>query len=118
SLFECLTIPEMNEIKMSFHIFPEDWDPEGSDSPVTATLRTALASELCQKKIALGIKRLIDIAGSIAGLILCLPVVLLIAIAIKLTSKGPILFRQKRLGQYGKQFIFLKFRSMYVNNDP
>ena len=58
-----------------------------------------------------------DIAGSIAGLLLCLPLLLLIALAIKLTSKGPVLFRQVRLGQYGKKFTFLKFRSMYVNND-
>jgi lipopolysaccharide/colanic/teichoic acid biosynthesis glycosyltransferase len=42
---------------------------------------------------------------------------MLIALAIKLTSKGPVLFRQVRLGQYGKKFTFLKFRSMYVNND-
>jgi lipopolysaccharide/colanic/teichoic acid biosynthesis glycosyltransferase len=42
---------------------------------------------------------------------------LAIAAAIKLTSKGPILFEQKRVGQYGKSFVFLKFRSMYVNND-
>jgi len=43
-----------------------------------------------------------DIAGSLAALALCLPVLFAIAIAIKLTSKGPILFRQVRLGQYGK----------------
>jgi lipopolysaccharide/colanic/teichoic acid biosynthesis glycosyltransferase len=63
------------------------------------------------------VKRIIDIVGSVAGLILCLPVLLLIALAIKLTSRGPILFRQVRLGQYGKKFTFLKFRSMYVNSD-
>src|SRR6185369_7527092 len=39
-------------------------------------------------------------------------------LAIKVTSRGPVLFRQKRLGQHGRQFTFLKFRSMYVNNDP
>ena len=37
---------------------------------------------------------------------------------IKLTSAGPVFFCQKRLGQYGKPFTFLKFRSMYANNDP
>jgi lipopolysaccharide/colanic/teichoic acid biosynthesis glycosyltransferase len=40
-----------------------------------------------------------------------------IALAIKLTSKGPVFFRQKRVGQYGEQFVFLKFRSMHINND-
>ena len=40
------------------------------------------------------------------------------AIAIKLSSKGPILFRQQRVGQYGRCFTFLKFRSMHIDNDP
>jgi lipopolysaccharide/colanic/teichoic acid biosynthesis glycosyltransferase len=46
-----------------------------------------------------------------------LPVFVLIAAAVKLTSRGPILFRQQRVGQYGRAFGFLKFRSMYVNNN-
>jgi len=37
--------------------------------------------------------------------------------AIKATSKGPVFFRQRRIGQHGKPFVFLKFRSMYVDND-
>jgi lipopolysaccharide/colanic/teichoic acid biosynthesis glycosyltransferase len=45
------------------------------------------------------------------------PLLLAIAIAVKLSSRGPILFRQQRVGQYGRNFTFLKFRSMYVNND-
>jgi lipopolysaccharide/colanic/teichoic acid biosynthesis glycosyltransferase len=45
-------------------------------------------------------------------------VFLAIAIAIKLTSKGPVLFKQKRVGQYGVGFTFLKFRSMRFLNDP
>ena len=118
SLYDALTIQEINEIRLSFHVFPEDWDDNGPDSPVTSTLQLALAGEVNRKKTSLGIKRLMDVAGSIVGLILCLPVLVLIAIAIKLTSKGPVLFRQVRLGQYGKKFTFLKFRSMYANNDP
>jgi exopolysaccharide biosynthesis polyprenyl glycosylphosphotransferase len=117
SLFDRLSIREMNEIKLSFHVFPEDWDGEDADGPVTATLRTAMISELNRKKVALQVKRLIDVAGSLAGIVLSLPAMLLIALAIKLTSKGPVLFRQKRLGQYGKQFTFLKFRSMYMDSD-
>jgi len=41
------------------------------------------------------------------------PVLAAIAVAIRLTSKGPVLFRQERLGQYGQTFTFLKFRSLY-----
>jgi lipopolysaccharide/colanic/teichoic acid biosynthesis glycosyltransferase len=48
---------------------------------------------------------------------LCAPIFLVVALAIKTTSKGPVFFRQRRTGQYGKPFVFLKFRSMYVNND-
>src|SRR5579871_3317426 len=118
SLYDVLTVQEINEIRLSFHVFPEDWDDNGPDCPITSTLQLALAGEIHQKTASLGIKRLMDIAGSIMGLILCLPVLLLIAIAIKLTSKGPILFRQVRLGRHGKRFTFLKFRSMYANNDP
>ena len=42
---------------------------------------------------------------------------MLLALLIKLTSKGPILFRQERIGQYGVPFVFLKFRSMHTSND-
>jgi lipopolysaccharide/colanic/teichoic acid biosynthesis glycosyltransferase len=63
------------------------------------------------------VKRSIDVASSALALILCSPLFLAIAVAIKVSSKGPVLFKQKRVGQYGKFFTFLKFRSMYVNND-
>ena len=46
-----------------------------------------------------------------------LPLFLAIALAIKLTSRGPVLFRQKRVGRYGAMFTFLKFRSMYIGSD-
>jgi lipopolysaccharide/colanic/teichoic acid biosynthesis glycosyltransferase len=58
-----------------------------------------------------------DIAGSLAALILCCPLFALISLAIKLTSKGPILFKQERVGRYGSRFTFLKFRSMECDND-
>jgi lipopolysaccharide/colanic/teichoic acid biosynthesis glycosyltransferase len=117
SLYGALTIREINEIGMSFHIFPEDWDEDGRDAPVTSALQVDLTSEINRKKFSLSAKRLMDIAGSLVGLILCLPVFVIIALAVKLTSRGPVLFRQVRLGQYGKKFTFLKFRSMYLDND-
>jgi sugar transferase (PEP-CTERM system associated) len=58
------------------------------------------------------IKRLFDVTVSLAGLILSLPVMALVAIAIKLESAGPALYRQPRLGQNGSVFILNKFRSM------
>jgi lipopolysaccharide/colanic/teichoic acid biosynthesis glycosyltransferase len=69
------------------------------------------------KKATRLVKRGIDIAGALTGLILLSPAFLVIALAIKLASHGPILFKQERIGQYGIRFTFLKFRSMYYLSD-
>jgi len=63
------------------------------------------------------IKRALDIAGALFVLVAGLPVWLLIALAIKLDSPGPVLHRQTRLGYRGHPFPCFKFRSMYVNAD-
>ncbi|WP_437177734.1 sugar transferase [Clostridium bornimense] len=57
-------------------------------------------------------KRVIDIVGSIVGLVLLSPILLIVTIAIKLESKGPIIFSQKRIGLKGKAFKMYKLRSM------
>jgi lipopolysaccharide/colanic/teichoic acid biosynthesis glycosyltransferase len=69
------------------------------------------------RRFKLAMKRIIDIVGSAAALLVCLPLLWLIAFAIKATSKGPVLFSQTRVGQYGKRFIVLKFRTMYTDID-
>jgi lipopolysaccharide/colanic/teichoic acid biosynthesis glycosyltransferase len=61
-------------------------------------------------------KRAMDITGSLIALVLFSPLFLGVALAIKLTSSGPVFSRQKRVGQYGVPFVFLKFSSMCVNN--
>ena len=58
------------------------------------------------------VKRMIDIAGSLAGMALLSPVFLAIAAAVKFTSPGPVFFSQVRVGRYGRHFRFYKFRSM------
>jgi len=60
-------------------------------------------------------KRLFDIVFGVIGIILLLPFLLIIAIAIKLDSKGSIIFKQARLGRYGNVFYIYKFRSMVEN---
>jgi len=69
------------------------------------------------KKASLIVKRQLDIAGSLCGILVALPFFVIIPVIIKLTSKGPVFFRQKRCGLHGKEFIFLKFRSMHANNN-
>ena len=64
-----------------------------------------------------GIKRSLDIVGSAAMLIVLSPVLLLIAALIKLTSRGPVLFKQIRIGQQARPFTMLKFRSMHTGVD-
>lgn len=60
-------------------------------------------------------KRLIDIFGSLIGIILLSPVIIITILAIKLDSKGPLIFSQERVGKNGKLFKMYKFRSMVVN---
>jgi exopolysaccharide biosynthesis polyprenyl glycosylphosphotransferase len=62
-------------------------------------------------------KRFSDLAVSVLALVVLAPSLLLIAGAVRLSSRGPILFRQERLGQHGRPISVLKFRSMRVNDD-
>jgi lipopolysaccharide/colanic/teichoic acid biosynthesis glycosyltransferase len=117
TLQQSLTAGQFDRLGISFHIFPEDWDHEGEQRPSNPTLYPDLSERDDARKAFRAVKRLMDISGSVLALILLLPVFLAIALAIKATSEGPIFFRQRRIGQYGKAFVFLKFRSMYVNND-
>ncbi len=61
------------------------------------------------------LKRIIDIVASIIAMIILIPAYLGVAIGIKLTSKGPVFYRQPRIGLHGKPFNMVKFRSMYVD---
>jgi lipopolysaccharide/colanic/teichoic acid biosynthesis glycosyltransferase len=63
------------------------------------------------------LKRALDLAGSITALVLLWPLMLLVALIIELTSPGPAIFRQQRIGQGGVPFTFYKFRSITVDND-
>ena len=60
-------------------------------------------------------KRLVNILIALLGLLSLSPIFLLITILIKITSQGPVIFKQKRAGQNGKPFIFYKFRTMVQN---
>ncbi len=67
------------------------------------------------KKIQFGVKRIFDIILSFIGIVILLPIYLVIAIAIKLDSKGPVLFKQVRVGKDRRNFTIYKFRTMVVS---
>ena len=58
------------------------------------------------------LKRIFDVAVAIVGLVLAAPLLLLVAVAVRMESPGPFLYRQERAGEFGKPFVILKFRSM------
>ena len=62
-------------------------------------------------------KRTMDIVGSLLGLILTSPLLLTVAVLIKATSRGPIIFAQERVGRHNKIFKMYKFRTMYLQED-
>ena len=118
ALYGCLPFHEYHQIAISHHLFPEDWEHDVEQRFSQPELYPDLAkSEQDSVPSALA-KRTLDIAGSLTGLLLLGLLFFVIAVAIRLTSQGPVLFRQVRIGQYGKPFLFLKFRSMYLDNDP
>lgn len=72
---------------------------------------------LRKKQVSLAAKRVFDVVVSALMLVLLSPVFLILAIAIKLDSPGPVFYRQVRVTQYGRQFRIFKFRSMVSNAD-
>lgn len=112
-----LSAEQFSQISVSIDCYPEDWEFEPLRRPSNPALYPDLEHRDRSRKVAIVVKRIMDVVGSIVALVIFAPVFLVCAIAIKLTSKGPVFFRQERVGQHGKPFILLKFRSMHVNND-
>jgi lipopolysaccharide/colanic/teichoic acid biosynthesis glycosyltransferase len=117
ALSTTLSIEQINEVRLSFHVFPESSNESGPGGPTDSALYPDLEKTSDAKKVSRLIKRSMDIAGSLFALVLASPLLIVISLIIKLTSKGPILFRQERIGQHGRRFTFLKFRSMHFTND-
>jgi lipopolysaccharide/colanic/teichoic acid biosynthesis glycosyltransferase len=116
SLATELTAEELDLVHVSLHIFDDDSDDRGPGASNPA-FYPDLFHRAHSKKLPLLMKRVMDIVGSGAALLLLSPVFAAIALAVKLTSKGPVLFRQQRIGQFGVPFQFLKFRSMFTSNN-
>lgn len=112
-----LSLEQFSQIRISFHFFPDKWDHEISHRPSNPTLYPDLQRTDRVGRVFSITKRVMDVIGSMLLLLLLAPILCAVALAVRLSSDGPILYRQQRVGQFGKLFTFLKFRSMYVNND-
>ncbi len=110
-------LEKTSSITVSFHFFPEEYGKEDTDHSANIALYPELQKRQNGRRTSLAVKRCIDIIGSALALIVFSPLFALISLGIKLGSKGPVLFKQERLGQYGKPFTVLKFRSMRTDCD-
>lgn len=117
ALEDRLSFEQFNHLSISFHWFPEEWGHGVPKRPSNPVLYPDLTDRENGNRIAATVKRLMDVVGSAIALVFFSPLFFLIALAIRLTSKGPVVFRQERMGQFGKAFTCLKFRTMYANND-
>jgi lipopolysaccharide/colanic/teichoic acid biosynthesis glycosyltransferase len=105
--------PEIaNNVCLSYHVFPDCNSSLEEETVFYPDVATGAG------KVASAVKRAIDMTGSLLALVVLSPLLLMIAVAIKFTSDGPIWYRQTRIGQKGKTFTVLKFRSMYHGANP
>lgn len=88
------------------------------DDPVIELVRaTPVRGLLGASRAELALKRLMDVVGASIGLVVLSPLFLLIAVAIRLTTSGPVFYVSDRVGQDGETFRFLKFRTMHLSAD-
>jgi lipopolysaccharide/colanic/teichoic acid biosynthesis glycosyltransferase len=117
----CVCIPAGVDLpECTVYTYPTNWPAEPTNdgkhnSAEIDHVRTVRPMETLFAEGLPGWKRAIDIAGAAIGLLLLSPLFAMVAAAIKLTSPGPVLFRQKRSGLGGREFVMLKFRSMAVD---
>lgn len=110
-------------IAMSYYCFPQDCSDkegrleDGNGGKAIMRFYPDPQDGSVSRMVSLFFKRTLDVVGCIAGFILFLPIFIIVPILIKIDSKGPVFFRQERVGLKGRRFIFYKFRSMYVDGD-
>jgi lipopolysaccharide/colanic/teichoic acid biosynthesis glycosyltransferase len=108
---------QISKIEITLHIFPDTRDAKQTPPTMNEAFYPERPNSKSAKRLYFIMKRTIDIVGSGGCLIVFSPILVTIALMIKLSSRGPVIYRQERVGLYGKRFTLLKFRSMYVNND-
>lgn len=116
SLSETLEREDLDNISITCHVYP-DQAANTTNSNNLKLFYPEAKSKKPARRFERFLKRGLDIVGAMFAIALLSPVFAVVALIVKLTSEGPVLFRQKRIGQFGEAFTFLKFRSMKVNND-
>ncbi len=118
-LAQALDIDMVSRIGITYTTFPEldgkRWTRDRSEENV---LYPTLRPPTTRKKTQLWLKRFLDLTASALGIVVLSPLLCAVAILIKTTSRGPVVFKQERIGFGGKKFMLYKFRSMYLNNNP
>jgi lipopolysaccharide/colanic/teichoic acid biosynthesis glycosyltransferase len=117
-----ITAEEFRTLSFQFRLFPQDLvSPSSGENDSDSDVYYPDISDPSGRSsygYSRVLKRSLDIVGSLLALLVFSPVFVVIAVIVKLTSRGPVLFCQKRLGHYGRVFNFYKFRTMYSGNDP
>jgi lipopolysaccharide/colanic/teichoic acid biosynthesis glycosyltransferase len=114
---QAVTPEEFCRLRLAIRTLPPSSKDDSHEDRCEEVIYRDLYQEPSTRRHANELKRVIDIFGSCLFLLLLLPVFAAIALLIKVTSSGSVLFCQKRVGRYGKSFDFYKFRTMQVDND-
>jgi lipopolysaccharide/colanic/teichoic acid biosynthesis glycosyltransferase len=108
-----------SRIHVNWQVFPEEFPkPSTGEGPKQKTVLPAAMKKKAGQRVGLVAKRLTDVIGSVMAIVVFAPVLAGIAMWVKMSSRGPVLFRQERIGLGGKTFMLMKFRTMFANNDP
>jgi lipopolysaccharide/colanic/teichoic acid biosynthesis glycosyltransferase len=101
-------------LELSIYPEPSDGDSESGPGPADPIFYPDLPRQERARRLSDWIKRALDLFASVTLLLGLAPLLLIVGAVVGLTTPGPILFRQLRLGKFGKPFRMLKFRTMYV----
>ena len=117
-LAQRLDAETIGRVSLRLRVYPEPRRPEGEGPwAVDSLLYLELHARRAQATIDGATKRVLDVLGSLTILMVLAPLFLLTAILVKVSSRGPVLFRQMRIGHVMKPFTMLKFRTMYLDSD-
>ena len=103
---------------ITVHVFPQNAGRKHGSHSGDAEIYSDMTAKSARKRMPMIVKRTIDILGSGFLLLILSPILGAIAALIKISSPGPVIFEQERVGQFGRRFKCLKFRTMHANNDP